>query len=114
MPTVHKPFEIRIRKIQKRHLRLAQGYALKVDKNNLIVQQPRYLNLQFPWRALVVVIMVGLGFKGYLMVALDGPTYASKVDALSQGHPLEQAGAWVMQPDPASDAVARMIRMMHS
>jgi hypothetical protein len=48
------------------------------------------------------------------MTVMDAPTYAGKLDTLSQGHMFEQAGAWVMQPDPATDAVARVMRMMRS
>ena len=106
------PFYKRIRRIQRQRNKLAAGYALKVDKNNLIVPRPHYVRLTFPWRGLCLAFLVALGFKAYLMTSLGAQTYASKLETLSQGHPFEQVGAWMMQPDPASDAMARMMGML--
>ena len=112
MSREREPFYKRIRQIQRQHRRLANGFSLEVDENNLIVPRPQYMTLAFPWRGLCAAFLVALGFKAYLMVAMDAQTYASKLDALAQGHAVEQVGAWMMQPDPASDAVARVMRMM--
>lgn len=106
------PFYERIHQIKQKHSKLSHGYALKVDKNNLIVPRPHNVPLAFPWKALCAAALVALGFKAYLMVALDAQTYASKLSALQNGRVLEQAGAWIMQPDPASEAMAQMMRMM--
>lgn len=108
------PFYKRIRRIQRQHRKLASGSVLKVDNNNLIVPRPRHATLSFPWRGLCLAFLVALGFKAYLVFALDAQTYASKLDALAQGHTVEQVSAWMMQPDPATTAVARVMRMMRS
>ena len=105
-------FAKRIRQIKRQHAKLSQGFALKVDKNNLIVPRAPVFQLAFPWKGLFVALCVALSFKAYLMATFDAQTYASKLDAMAQGHPVEQVGAWIMQPDPASDAMARMMRLM--
>ena len=112
MSREREPFYDRIRQIQRQHRQLAKGYSLTVDQNNLIVPQPQYVTVAFPWRALCIAVLVALGLKAYLMAAMDAQTYASKLDALARGHAVEQVGAWMMQPDPASGAVAQVIRMM--
>ena len=112
MSREREPFYKRIRQIQRQHRRLAHGFALRIDENNLIVPRPHYVSFAFPWRGLCAAFLVALGFKAYLMVALDAQTYASKIDALAQGHAVEQVGAWMMQPDPASGAMADLMRMM--
>ena len=112
MAREQNPFDNRILQIKRKHGKLSHGYALRLDKNNVLVPRPRAVRLAFPWKALCIVAVVALGLKAYLMTALDAQTYASKVDALAQGHTVEQVGAWMMQPDPASGAVARVMRMM--
>ncbi len=106
-------FYKRIRRITRQHSKLSGGYSLRLNKQNLIVAQPHFNALAFPWKALFVSALIALVLKAYIMAAMDAPTYAGKLDTLSQGHMLEQAGAWVMQPDPATNAVARVMRMMH-
>ena len=112
MALEHKPFEQRIRRIVRRRRKLAGGYALTLNANNLIVPRPHYVTLAFPWRGICLALLVGLGFKAYLLATLDAPTYSEKLTLLAEGRPIERAGAWVMQPDPASIAVARVIRLV--
>ncbi|MFZ3581372.1 hypothetical protein ACOI1H_04255 [Loktanella sp. DJP18] len=112
MTRVQDPLHQRIRQIQRKHSKLSQGYVLKVDRNNLIVPHPHHKTLAFPWKALCVAAFVALGFKAYLMMSLDPQSYASKLSALQNGRVFEQAGAWIMQPDPASEAMAQMMRKL--
>ena len=107
-------FYKRLRRITRQNNKLSGGYTLRLNKQNLIVARPHFTALAFPWKALFVTALIALGFKAYIMTVMDAPTYAGKLDTLSQGHMFEQAGAWVMQPDPATDAVARVMRMMRS
>jgi|TARA_R110000787_G_scaffold165856_1_gene278943 hypothetical protein len=105
-------FYKRLCRIARQHNMLSRGYVLKLNKDNLIVPHPHFTPRAFPWKALFVSGVIALGFKAYIMAVIDEPTYTSKLVALSQGHALERAGAWVMQRDPATDAVARVMRMM--
>ena len=112
MMSQREPFYERIRRIQRRRRKLAQGFGLKIDENNLIVPKPHLVALAFPWRGLCMALLVALGLKAYLMASLDSQTYASKLAALSRGDPVEQVGAWMMQPDPASGVLAQVMRLM--
>ena len=112
MALEHKPFELRIGRIMRHRRKLAGGYDLILNADNLIVPCPHAATLAFPWRGLCLALVVGLGFKALLMATFDAPTYTEKLTMLAEGRPLERAGAWVMQPDPASIAMARVIRLV--
>ncbi len=107
---VSKPFDQRVRKIQRQHRALSQGYSLKIDRNNLIVPRPRYAVIQFPWKAICIAAIIGLGFKSYVMTTYSADAYAAKIAQLAAGPLLEQAGAFVMQPDPVASAIAGAMR----
>ena len=46
----------------------------------------------------------------FLLAWLGPDTYGDRVADLAAGTPVEQAGAWVMQSDPASRFVADQIK----
>ena len=48
-------------------------------------------------------------FKAFLMANLGLGVYEERVARLGQGTVVEQAGGWVMQPDPVSVAIAEQI-----
>ena len=112
MALEHKPFENRVGRIVQQRRRLAGGYGLTVDSNNLIVPRPQHVTLVFPWRGLCLALLIGLAFKAYLLATFAAPAYADRLAILETGRPVERAGAWVMQPDPASVALARVIRLL--
>ena len=112
MSRVQDPFYKRISRIQRQHRKLAGGYALRVDSNNLIVPRPVYVTFSFPWRGLFLALMVALAFKAYVISAIDPQTYAAKLNALTTGHPIERVGAFVMQPDLATETLADLLRQM--
>ena len=112
MLIVDQRFRKRLRRIMRRHRLLAMGYTMKLNSDNLLVAHPRHLSPKFPWRAMASVLIVGLVFKAFLIAALGDATYLSRLGGLSQGHALERAGAWVMQPEPVSQMVANVMRMM--
>ena len=111
MFVVDQRFHKRLRRIIRRHRLLAAGYTMKLNSDNLLVAHPRHLSPKFPWRAMATVLVVGFGFKAFLIAALGDATYLSRLGGLSHGHALERAGAWVMQPDPLSQMVADVMRM---
>lgn len=105
-------FQKRLRRIMRRRRQLLAGFSLKLDGNNLLVAHPRHVMPRFPWRAIAMVLVIGFAFKAYLIAALGDATYLSRLGGLTHGHALEQAGAWVMQPDPASQVVAGLMRQL--
>lgn len=96
------PFDRRLKKIVRRHRRLNVGAVHKVDSTGLIVARPRIYNPRFPLKGLLLLIIAGFAFKGFLHANLSAGVYDARVAELSSGTAVEKAGAWVMQSDPAT------------
>jgi hypothetical protein len=68
---------------------------------------------RFPLKGLLAVLFLGFLFKGFLFAYLGEAAYGERVATLKGGSVLEQAGAWVMQPDPitalAADGIALIL-----
>lgn len=107
MAQPHVPFNKRLKRIVRRHDRMASVGAVKtVTSDGLIVARPRIYRPRFPLAGLLAVIGMGFMFKGLVFATLGPEAYAARVEALGQGSPADQAGAWVMQADPATLLIA--------
>ena len=95
-------FGKRLRRIDRRHRKMAHGYVTSINHDGLIVARPRRRAPRFPWKGLMLTAALLLLFKGFLYMSLGGITYDARVERLSQGTVVEQAGAFVMQADPAT------------
>ena len=78
----------------------------------------RQFSLRFTIASLVVllllatvagVLLIGFLFKGFVFAYLGEEAYAERVTSLQSGTAMEKAGAWVMQPDPATLLIANSI-----
>ncbi|MEM8537508.1 MAG: hypothetical protein AAGF56_06570 [Pseudomonadota bacterium] len=107
MAQANVPFDKRLKKIEKRHDKIKASGAVKtVNSDGLIVSRPRLYKPRFPLKGLIVVFALGFLFKGFLFAYLGEAGYLDRVATLDGGPALERAGAWVMQPDPATVFVA--------
>ncbi len=109
MAQANVPFDKRLKRIVRRHDRMARGVVKTVSADGLIVARPRIYTPRFPLKGLVVLIVIGFLFKGFLLSYLGEAGYAERVGALSQGSVMEKAGAWVMQADPATVYLSNVI-----
>lgn len=110
MAQANVPFDKRLKRIVRRHDRIASGGAVKtVTADGLIVERPRVYKPRFPLKGLLAVVVLGFLFKGFVFASLGAEQYAERVAVLQQGSVMEQAGAWVMQADPATLLVAEGI-----
>ena len=100
------PFDKRVKRINRRHEKMANGVVRKINSDGLIVARPRAFRARFPLRTLIVVLAFGFLFKGFVLAYLGDAAYQERVTALQSGSVVEQAGAWLMQPDPATRFVA--------
>ena len=100
------PFDKRLKKIVRRHDKMSNGVVRRVNSDGLIVARPRLYKPKFPLKGLIVVLFLGLLFKGFLFTYLGEANYLERVATLQTGTLMEQAGAWIMQPDPATTIVA--------
>jgi hypothetical protein len=104
------PFDKRLKRIVRRHDKMANGVVKTVTSDGLIVARPRLYKPRFPLKGLMVVLMLGFLFKGFLFAFLGEAGYGDRVASLQQGTVLEQAGGWIMQADPATVFVAQGIQ----
>jgi len=103
-------FDTRLRLLARRHRRMyANGIVRRMDKNGLISAHPRRRMPRFPLKGMVILFAAALLYKSVLFASLGANGYAERVDALAQGNAIEKAGAWVMQADPLTQGLARMI-----
>lgn len=110
MAQANVPFDKRLKRIVRRHDRIASGGAVKtVTSDGLIVARPRVYKPKFPLKGLLAVIVLGFLFKGFVFASLGAEQYSERVIALGQGTVMEKAGAWIMQPDPATVMIAEGI-----
>ena len=103
-------FDDRLRHLVRKHERIrANGYVGRLTEDGLVVMVPRRRGPTFPRRGLIGVLFAALAFKAYLLASLGTADYAARVDMLSQGTPVERAGAWIMAIEPATQTVADLI-----
>lgn len=102
-------FASRIKNVQRKHVRMAQGYDAKVGRDGLIVFRPKRRKAGIPLRWIVVALAGMIVFKGLIMANLGAVSYGERVEALRAGTMVEQMGALVMQPDPASSFMAQKL-----
>lgn len=101
------PFDKRLKRIVRRHDRMANGVVKTVTADGLIVARPRLYKPRFPLKGLIIVLMLGFLFKGFLFAYLGEAAYGERVASLQQGTVMEQAGAWIMYPDLATVFVSK-------
>lgn len=110
MAQANVPFDKRLKRIVRRHERMSNGVVRTVNADGLIVSRPRVYRPRFPLKGLVAILITGFLFKGFLFAGLGEEAYAQRVGVLEQGSVVEQAGAWVMQPDIATLFIADGIK----
>lgn len=93
-------FERRMRRINRRHSKLSQGYVTAVNSDGLVVAKPQRRSNRGMLRGLAMVVIVMMLFKGFLHAQLGASAYQSRIDALAAGNAVEQAGAHFMVADP--------------
>jgi hypothetical protein len=110
MAQANVPFDKRLKRIVRRHDRMANGVVTSVNADGLIVARPRVYRPKFPLKGLLALVVTGFLFKGFLFAAIGAPAYEERVANLSGGSYVEQAGAWVMQPDVATVFIAEQVK----
>lgn len=102
-------FSKRLRRLDRKHRAMARGYETCMRPDGLIVAKPNGSRPRLPIKPLIFLAACFVLFKAFLMTQLGPVVYAERVERLAAGTVVEQAGAWAMQSDPASEWVARQI-----
>ena len=105
-------FERRLRRLIRKHDRLAAGVVHRVGPDGLITAHPRRRWPMPPLRAIVMIVAMGFVFKAYLLFALGSATYDERLATLASGNLFEKAGAAVMQPDPVTVWIADQMALI--
>ncbi len=104
-----RSFDKRQKAVRRKHMRMARGYVTKIDSNNLIHQRPDNKVGGIGLRFLFLLALAFLGFKTLIFAGLGPEPYAERVSQLQLGSHFEQAGAWLMYPDPITVILAGLI-----
>jgi hypothetical protein len=105
-------FDTRLRRIDRKHKKLASGFVAAVSHDGLIVARPRRRRMRVPFAGLALVAVGIIAFKGIVYAQLGAATYESRIATLAQGSQVERVGAWVMQPDPLTLWVSGQVRAL--
>lgn len=93
-------FDTRIRRIDRKHRKLAGGFVTAVSHDGLLIAKPRRRRLRVPFAGLALVAVGIVALKGIVHSQLGPTVYEARVAALAEGSQVERVGAWVMQADP--------------
>lgn len=103
-------FDARLKRIDRKHSKLAGGYSARVSKDGLIIFRPKRRQSGISLRGIVLVIAGFLCFKALILAHLGATVYDTRLASLNEGTVLEQAGGYVMQADPVTVYLAKQIR----
>lgn len=108
-PMTHAAFDRRLRALSRKHDRMARGIVYRMGRDGLITAHPRPLAPRFPLKALMGLVFAALDFKIVLFGLIGPEVYEARLAHLRAGSLVEQAGAWLMQPDGVTRAGAAVL-----
>lgn len=101
-----KEFDTRLKRIGRKHRKLAAGYVGAMTDDGLIVPRARRRRIRVPYAGIALLAIGIVGLKGIAYSRIGAETYDARVASLAQGSTGERIGAWVMQADPLTRWVA--------
>ena len=102
-------FDRRLGRVTRKHRAMSRGYSFRVQNNGLISVIPKHSHAGFPFRSLVLVLAIGLLFKGVVLANYGPEKYNSKVAMLQSGTIVEQVGAWLLRPSKTTRFIASKV-----
>ncbi|CAA9408832.1 MAG: hypothetical protein AVDCRST_MAG15-1465 [uncultured Rubellimicrobium sp.] len=106
-------FDDRLNRVSRKHRNLTSGMVYRLGPDGLISAEPdRRATVRFPLRPLLFIAGVAFVFKVVLFVGLGEGTYMARLSHLQEGRVVERAAAWAMQPDPATRALADLVKQL--
>lgn len=101
-------FDRRLRQLDRKRARITdRGHVMRMGPDGLVTMVPRRRKPRFPLGAVLSVLAVAFAFKAVLLASMGTESYVAKLSDLGAGSLAERAGAWVLQPDPLSLALAK-------
>lgn len=105
-------FDRRVHQLIRKHKAVSRGHSVVMSTDGLIHVQPRRRLPRLPIGMLAVILGVMVLFKSTLVAHLGEAAYTDRLTSLTEGSMPERAGAWAMQIDPATRALAPHIRTL--
>lgn len=106
-------FGRRVDRLSYKHRAMSRGYAAVLRDDGLLVAAPARRGSGQSLRVIVACALWLTFFKALLVATVGGASYDDRVARLAEGNMAEAAGAWVMQADPVTRALAaQMARLM--
>lgn len=102
-------FKNRLRRLERKHAAMTNGYQAQMRPDGLIVMTPRRSGPRISRKAVLLFLAAFFVFKGFLIANIGVDGYQDRVASLQNGNSVEVAGAWVMQIDPLSEWIAQKI-----
>ena len=102
-------FDRRVRRISRRQTKLSHGYVTTVTDDGMVVAKPKRKTRWGTLRSLILLAIIMVVFKGVLHARLGAENYQARIEALSAGTAVEQAGAWVMAADPLTVLISGQV-----
>jgi len=107
-------FGQRLRRINRNHQRLANGYVTSVNHDGLIIARPRRREPHKKLRAVAFVIIILMAFKIFLFAQIGPAAYEQRLVALQNGSFLENIAGYAMTADPitiwAADLAVSLVK----
>lgn len=99
-------FANRLNTLGAKHQKLSRGYTVMVDRNGLIVAQPKCTRRYFPLKGITMLILGFFVFKAFTL-SVNGPeAYQERLAMLENGTIIEVFGAKIMGLDPVTVGLA--------
>lgn len=103
-------FHKRMSRVNRRHEKIyLHGGRTRIGRDGLITTVPRRRMPSFPLRGVAILFFAAILYKAVMLAWIGPIVYAERVGELAGGTAVEQAGAWILQADPATTAVASVI-----
>ncbi len=103
-------FDERYRRVLKRHRQLSRGYVTRLGKNGVIAHHPiGHYRDAFSLKAILLPLGIIFFLKACMVTVLGEDAYGAQVASLKEGNIGEQLGAFFMQMDPVTWALAQLL-----
>lgn len=109
MSDVFMKFDQRLGRIERTRRKLSSGYVAELGTDGLITIKPKRSKRGFPILGIALLVVGFFVFKAIMLAHLGPVSYGERVGKLEAGTQIEQAGAYVMQADPATTLIAGQI-----
>lgn len=92
-------FDKRVRRLDRKHRLLANGFTPVVQEDGLISVRPRRTAPRLPLKGLLYLFFGFILFKAVAIGNIGLPGYEERLDALRAGTVFEQGAAFLLYPD---------------